>query len=176
MRPTYHEASKLSTYRILNRSDSTMTYLIPPRSPPPYLLQSHLSFNCGGINGGSRESRLQDGRAGQEVSTGNRWPLNNASIEHRHRYPLQYHTIPYLTLFYRTLPYPTLRHATESGPTLPYRTLPYPTLPYPTLLPYPSLHLIPTPLSHHTSYTITMESMSVQARADCRTCRTAEKV
>ena len=58
----------------------TLLYPTPHPSPPP---QSHLSNNCGGVDVGSSESRLQNGRAGQELSERNRRPLNNTSIEHR---------------------------------------------------------------------------------------------
>lgn len=43
----------------------------------------HLSDDCGGIDVGSSQRRLQDRRAGHELPQRNRRPLDDASVEHR---------------------------------------------------------------------------------------------
>ena len=146
MRPTYHEASKLSTYRILNRSDSTMTYLIPPHSPPPYPLQSHPSL----IAAESMVVRARaDCRTAEQVkrflqvTVGlSTTPQSNIVTD------IHYNTTPYPTLPYSIVPYPTLRYATLLNRVLPYPIVPYPTLPYPTLPCYPTLHCTLFPLPY----------------------------
>ena len=48
-------------------------------------MASHLTDNSGGIDVGSSQGRLQDGRAGQELPKCNRRTLDNASIENGDR-------------------------------------------------------------------------------------------